>query len=57
VGTIGADWYRRAAHPVKTQVPKKNKISDLFVHMKSAPNGRKIDARQKSEAMLFGGVS
>src|ERR1700730_2333795 len=56
VGTIGADWYRRAAHPIKIHVPRKRKMNDLFVHIEIAPYGRKSTSGKGQSVMLFGAV-
>ena len=55
-GTIGADWYRRAAHPVKIQVPRKRKMNDLFVHIEIAPYERKSTSGKDQGVRLFGAV-
>jgi hypothetical protein len=41
---MGADWYRRAAHPVKIQVTKKQKTTDVFVHIEICSVSMGIDA-------------
>jgi len=51
---MGADWYRRAAHPVKIQVPIKKTTNDLFVRIEICSVWTEIGPQQKLEVMLFG---
>jgi hypothetical protein len=51
---MGADWYRRAAHPVKIQVPKKKTTNDFFVRIEICSVWTEIDPREKLGVMLFG---